>query len=643
MIATPSQKITLDRRLITGKLNESTPICVIKQIIKSMGYIVNEDNVSDIYIGNILRVIEDKIESIGSVPALASSWSEEDASLISIFINGGEQWNVKTLNKAFEHILPFLHSNTIHIDSLGDFRCGDKTPKFPLSYDSCMLYAICKSLNIKTFRSTNDHQMKLAIDLYQEEDILEQTLDIIKCLPKSEIISIRMGITNSRNPKPRRISATEIVDDIPSIQGNTNTLEEINKTYDKLRDISHIYQRLAPSSHLEAIVLGSIVHGIDFSESANPFREYNEKTSKGELYVPIDRLFRKRYLANFEWYNISKNWNPNFIFLYTFENIREFSIFEGQNDGLSDYNQSNFLWHSRTIPTFYMGIVPTIIKTGKEELVTMIERENVFEYQNFEIISYGVATSGDIEFYLVSDLIGHFSTHKTFTNPCNKMETLSDTAINKLVNICTYVIENYKRQESKQHKELLTIIKKIKLMNSNCTKESLKLKKFYNSSLICKEQIEEFFNKIIDLGFYMRSWKVAKIDPSLDANVPPLTLEYTNSKDENKGEIDINVSNAIVAIEEFIMDLPDEFRGILSSLPLILRTQDHKGQITFTPSRSLQEGLTIFDRISICRDGDEVLGCIRTSSNHFLATACFYMRALAIDERFEMDLVHYIH
>lgn len=79
----------------------------------------------------------------------------------------------------------------------------------------------------------------------------------------------------------------------------------------------------------------------------------------------------------------------------------------------------------------------------------------------------------------------------------------------------------------------------------------------------------------------------------------------------------------------------------VKNLPLIIYNYLNN---RFTQSNSSDEGLTIYDRINIVKEGEDgsIQSCIRMTSNKFVSSAYYYMRLLSLYVPFHISDVSYI-
>ena len=214
--------------------------------------------------------------------------------------------------------------------------------------------------------------------------------------------------------------------------------------------------------------------------------------------------------------------------------------------------------------------------------------------------------------YLYSELASYFEYHSSFRIP-EKEEgySFSNHQIDKLLVICSE--EKYDNESipaQKERKALRRIIEKTRSFlqerNAECT-SLLNRKGEMTNIIICLQSF-------LSLSLYMRGWDGIGEYPLMEAPI------------HNQAEIDIRVSEAIVDFELKCDNLLGEPNVILL-LPLMWFAAGK-----YAPSTS-RDNLTIRDRLNVLKTGDmtnNVMSCMRLTSNWFLTTALYYLTYLGV-------------
>ena len=639
-----NKQIVLDRVNLIGSIEINTPWCVTSQIIESLGFKATETSDSDEYsklIAKIDLIRHKKRQSL----TINQDFTIDEAPVVARFVNGNSNinWGLKTLDISFNHLVSFDPRKAC----LDNIIVGYKTQDQPLAYDPSMLYQICKFNQIQTSLEMTVDQMVQAIKLYtqQPELVRNQIIDIVKYMNPSKLFRLRLvselAIVNSPNiridDKDRSsMIHSKAVDLIPS---NCFTNSELMTTYSKITQISHLLNRVIPNNHQESIILGAMIYGVNLNDCTNPTLEFNQlrliaSISEAKTYIPIeDPLFRVKYITNPDWYDVRKNWEPRLSCIYTRENIFDMAV----NEGFKNGDPNSFILKTRSEPTFYSGIHPNSITNLNPEFNTVIYRDNPLDLLD-QIVSYGIVDTNSFVFYTFDELVETFERNKNFCNPAEPGKIFSSTAITKLNNIChKYSITKSPNMIAKVT-QLIKIIKTTERYNSEINQSGRKIRELcLNKTNL--ELIKTYFKFVFDVGMFMRGWKVTRSNFEIDINTLPIKAEETQTHPNSYPLIMINVSQSIILLEDFISQSPSEVRVVLESCPL-MKKMIANDTVSFVPSLSADEGITIIDRINICKSGISPLSCIRTSSNHLLSSAYYYSSiVMGLEPIYEIKLL----
>jgi hypothetical protein len=592
--------VVLNRMFISGPLIDDTPRCVIFQIAKSFSISVNDKEKNVLYD----QLVIDEIRRRNNIIIDYNNFNNY-ISQIAQYVNPDINWDIENLKIAFDHLQEY-QIIAIPNNPSKNFQFGSKTNSNPLSYDACMLYRICKYNNIETNRLTSEEQMAHMISLLNE------------------------NVTKIKNIH---------------IENKTNE---------------------------DVIILSAIIYNINLSECSDPYKEYLELKIYKDKYIPVyDKIFKIRYIINPLWYNVKKTFTSSLSFLYKSSQINKLAKIEGYKSGSS----LEFLELSRTKPNFYLGIHPYLIDENFEELKTSINEENAYEQRSY-IISYGIVNSKSFELFTVDDLLMTFKVHNKLVIPTKPKELLTNENVIKLKNIClefinlnknsfddsikdaisaitslnnisnglpkviidiATLVKNSKEtnQIINKYKELLFEIDFIEKFQSTMSIYALNIEHLYkNGDRETKEIINNYLTFILNIGLYMRGWKVEK-SSNIDINVLPIKSNETITLISKYNEIENNVTNAINEAESILYNHPIE---ILKDLPL-MQLMNNK----FIPVSKIEEGIRIIDRINICKEGTSVHSCIRTSSNYFLISSYYYMLCCNIKPIFNIEDMDFIY
>jgi len=230
--------------------------------------------------------------------------------------------------------------------------------------------------------------------------------------------------------------------------------------------------------------------------------------------------------------------------------------------------------------------------------------------------------NGKFYIYKYSELFEYFKTCGQFLNPASTNNSSFDfLSIEKLLLLCSH---NQKIMEDCEQfivrSVLYSKIEQIKEVLINFTPDAFWLSECYWEK---KEEIKMFLSLLFRLSMFMRGWDEE--------------TEYPISKslvsDEGKINVDLNVSKAIVDLEDFCQK-----EGDFGLKLFRLHLMRYRGK-QFIISNNFDDGLTIQERINIVKmgeSGNQITSCIRTSSN-WLASSYYYY-TLAIREKPNFDI-----
>lgn len=688
MASSPSNTIVLDRREITGPLTKNTPRCVVFQVAGCLRFEIS-DSKADSYVDRLISTLK----GVKPINVLREKFTTNMAPYIARFVNGNPkiEWEYRSLNKAYTHLLKYYRTTDPEIPE-GDFKVGDPTPEEPESYDACILYRICSHLRVRMDRDTTVEQMANVIRVHHQEtsQIREHMISMISSLSRNKLLSLQSApeftllpsppIKSSVNmPLPTGGERSRRVVEFPNIEPGSVPTTVLNTTYGKLMNMEHVISRIEPVSHQEAIILAAVIYGVNLTDCSNPHTEYLELKKVAMIngrrnYIPVaDKLFQKRYLANPTYYDVRRQWVASIPSIYTEDHINSFARSEGWN-GDDESEPAEYLAMSRVVATFHLGIHPKIFTPEKTEmkdddLRTTISLENPIDYGSDRIISYGIDVGGEFQIFTVDDLTSFFSSYKKFANPSKPDEMLSDQSIEKLKNICRefvpsiddealpmpednrgwrYNNHNIRSNEDKKHsridvdesvieeyRALYDIICKVERLSIPIGKDAQRLREMYSEN---KEDIGTYCRLFMEIGLYMRGWKIDKTNGESADKYP---LESADTLVTEQGMIMLNTSKAITDFEKHLQSQNSELAHALLALPLMRRYfSGSTNAPVFSANTDPEQGLTIMDRLAIVKDDTNGYACIRMTSNHFLTSAFFYMViVLQQDEPFDLNAV----
>ena len=638
---------------------DSTPLCVIEQIAKSMSlYFVEDENCRDTMIHKIKSKECIVIEVENGISHLTKDIQQKIISFVN-FETSFDDWTASTLETAFFHVLDFRVGNNYVVDP--DFKIGMKTSQEPYLYDPAILYRICLDRNIKTTQFTTMEEMGECVkNSFTTEHLVTTINEIVSEMEVIDLIKLKDFLTqpiqnepinvehiNVENVECTTIETNPVKKLKPYVPSGSAIVDVITSLTKKFEDFTFLINRFTPLSHEEAAYISAYLYGIDVTESIDPMKQYlHIKRLAGkkmlDTYLPIDDpTFKDKYMYAFnDWYKVLNHWNPKFNSLYNESHIKKFCQRNGYLSMSREENMKN-LFMSRAIPSFHLGVLPKLIKdeTSKCKIKTLILQDTIEEVKDSsQLITYGTIDDEKDDSSMVCTVEGYteyLKNVKSFTHPVHVGEIIPKVAIDKLKQMC---IDNVSKHQEFGY--LYDAIILVETLDVKLNSEARIFKESYIEDNV--PFIDDFLEGLLELGMYMRGWKV-KRENGEDPILYPLEEKSTFffPDEDNYGKILINVSKAIHRLEKIILKCPNELKLLFTNLPLIIATFDGD-KVEYIANQNVEMGLTIMDRILICKEGDSIHGCIRMSSDKFLSSYCFYSLVVGTVPKFSMSNVDLI-
>lgn len=640
----------LNRLNIVGEINSNTPICVIIEIAISLSIDIDKTKIKDyIYFKRLIQTINtSKTLTLNIYNNKNHKYTPEEYQKIAGFVNGNlnVKWKVKNLIESLHHMLEYYNKDIPKLPE--EFEIGQKTNENIYTYNACMLYRICIYYNINLNSDTTIYELGYCVKNCSKNvnELKEILISSINSMSKTNLINILMSndlkitgspnikqISSSKKPLIIKNSIKEPI--LTNINYKLITSVDLKIIYNNFMDYNYYLNLLEPTTHEESIVLAALIYGINLTECSNPHTEFNilkNNSLNGTIqntYIPMhDEIFKQKYLNNPKWFDIRYIWEPKLKDIYTEDNLINFIKSEGYKTLDNHIKYDDLLYQIRCIPTFYLGKYPNCILKK-----TPIYYENIEDIDNDLLISYGILESQTFMIFTVNELTDYFLNSKTFTNPCNPKETFSDVSIEKLKNFCfqflngkkkylTNICINYKKfndalDEIKKFNE--TILEQCKIFRNVYLFENEKIKKIIDNLLI----------NLLEIGYYMRGWKINNLDLPLN--------KYKTIYDLDKQvTVELNTTNSIIEFEKTLDLLKSStIYDLFINLPILCVNISDNTYI-FKTSSNPEMGISIIDRINIAKNGTSEYSCIRMTSNWLVASAYYYIKLTDKKEPFNI-------
>tara|TARA_Y100000310_G_C20596490_1_gene770784 strand:- start:495 stop:1454 length:960 start_codon:yes stop_codon:yes gene_type:complete len=269
---------------------------------------------------------------------------------------------------------------------------------------------------------------------------------------------------------------------------------------------------------------------------------------------------------------------------------------------ISDPRQ--FLHEITLTKNIYPGIIPDV-----DYSETFVYKTPFSELNPKHIISYGILNTKDIIALTPEEITKFLVNHKEFKDFRSEGEILNERNLKKIILIC----------KSFPHEEkFLTLLNTIRDTKTFTTVMNSKMKEFISYVNNCeegtKQQINNLFDIIFELGMVMRGWD--------KESEYPLSLTSCEGFSLNYDEIETRVGEFMQKVVDNINSMTDTTKMIIKSLPLIKLSEKDKSYFRNTNS---DEGLTFYDRLMLISSSpDSIYSCLRLSSNYIIATSQYY-------------------
>lgn len=648
------EKVKLDPRIITGDISLETPYFILEyisafcKITYNKSYIIfNEYHEEIIKLINNYEFIEIDLPN-------ETSTDEELRKIIKIISPNSSSvgWSLKSIIEGCYHLFSFsiLLDNLPFINSK-DIVYGSKTNELPFAINEIISYRIAKYYKYPMDKTTTYNEIIEFIDRKLSRKIStmkSSLLHTINGLSESNLLKVYYLVNN--------ISEVEINEDKFNFEDNKDKkwnfdpiLFEIS--LEEFFDKKRVAARIKAKTNYEAIVSAALRYGVNISESSYPLKELDNLSKK--RYIPYCPIFAKKYAINKNYYNINKRWteslsNPN---IYTIDQLKEFALEEGFTNlnGMSFVELNRYLRSSKNITNFFIGKNPNC-----EDVKTALSLEDIDEVIPEELICIGIERLNNLRYVSLEELADYFENMKMYIDPINN-EIIDTIPITKLKIYCRGISHN-----SVNAVRLLNIMEDIDKIGRLLDVKVINLKiQVLKLSKEDQNKVELFFNKVMELGLYMRGWK---INDNIDF---PLLSEETVPKDEDiieKEKIkhrEIYIINNIPCNNfQFIIDNTQEAlevaMNILSTLPYPIienikslhtlyfnkkgTTQEIMGYI-FKGTRVFHEELLVDCMKNIFKGLNNPISCLRTNSNFILFSAVWYMMIFGYKVPFRIDRI----
>lgn len=644
-------KLKLDPRLLIGNLDSFTPFCVVTFVATLCGKKVKKE-----YWGN-LKYMNELIDIIDSFnfPEIETPIKSRDSNLSDciFFLNPlpvEKAWEFNSILDGINQVQDFLSKET-KFENL-ELIFGYKTNIFPRKINELLCYNLCKHYGyITNINTTFDEMIFAVLKLSKEKEfplLRRSVIENMKHLSSVKIVKYAYDMISIDTS-----TEYEIADDsqilIPS--ETSVDLKNITRTYTLLSNSTFLQQRVMPTDSNEAIILAMNRFNICIADSRSPVKQFKYLVAKKfntrniHEYLPIDDYnFCINYARNPKWYFINLNWFHELLPIYNPVQLNEFCKREGFFDSKINPDPKvliTYLRSKRSSTWIYFGIVPYCSKT-----VTFGHLTPIDEIEPENLICIGNISIGNLEYYSIEEFTDYLNSVKMLIDPIDK-EPFCQTFVNKLK---TYVKSMALKSTINRHiytnmSECIENLEHIKMLIDYKVRELTIL--ISESDLIIKQEVNTFFEKCIDMAFYMRGWTIngRKELPLKSGDTYYESGDRANNiNSEEQNIVELNTCYAHVDLIKIHNKLPKNIADGISSLHLIRFSRIGETKEIFgmkINGMAVCQTLTLMECMynSVYGDKDSEDNCIRSNSNWILFTAAWYSYIFGFNLRFRFDKI----
>lgn len=631
IISSEGRRHELSRLLITGRVNENTPLCVLIEIADSHRISYDQKD----YDGpNFAHHLLTSIQQT-KVPILGEIKETGEWRYVASFVNKHSEWPLKSLIEAYNFLMGFMGSEDPLNKIPKDFVTGTQTPANPNAVNACVLYKICVHHRLNINARTTINQMANAVKMLRED------VESIQCKAKIfiERDARRIDLINTL-----LLSSYEIKDPNGDNEDNEDnedyrympktetSHDHLLALYHSLNDIKKLQEKIDPATDSGSIALAATVYNMDISKSRNPLREYKILRMTGRNnYRPSDPWMRYWYQQTPIIFDLSLTFNPLFpVQFYDINRLTAMVHAEGYTHSeIVASEPYELLQLAHVSETFYQGLRPNMKSTE-----TIITLDDVSTVPHGQLLCFGQIDS-PLKPISMNELIDLFESNKNFSSPFDSSSVLTDTAINKLKIIAQSpygpdMSVTLSLETVRVRARLLESINGIEMLTQIKDAPTRELAFSYrNADVGTKHTMKNTLTQLLHVGMYMRGWMGHGDYPVINSVVPMDKEPY----------VAINVTNSMAEYDSFCRSL-GKLGTLINNLPLVLYKD---GQ--YHMSNCSREGYTIMDRINIVREGNStgnIASCIRLSSNWLCSSAHKYMMAIGLPPPFDIFSLRHI-
>lgn len=633
--------ISLDPRKITGPITNKTPPFVLEYIARF------------IKIPFHIEYYDEIINSINEYEYYSVEIeNDNDLSKIIKFVSpfgACNEWIFENIITALDHILSFSIGYEPPTITFKEIVFGDKTNDNPLNYNQLIIYRIANIHGYNMDRDTTIDEIRFFIEKICESkvNVLKNSLlHTINSMSNVDILKLYFNISNNISLSSNEESI--ILPDIrhPQLSFDPNIFEiTLNNFFDKKQIVS----RIKVKTNYEAIIMAAIKYRINIIDSSSPIKELDSISRR--TYLPVCQSFSVKYNLNRDFYNINRRWTEqlSIIDIYTLEQLKDFAVNEGFDRILTlSFNELNsYLKSSRCMFNFYFGKHPYCKKT-KTIMLTPLD-----EVDDDQLLCFGIENINELFYITVDELTEYFLSTKMYIDPISN-KPIEKRVINKIKLWC----RNYRGNSSYNVRKLISSIDELdkieRLLDISCQRIKINI---LSSDISIKLKVKEFLNNAMELGLYMRGWKVIdNIDFPLESqntlyNESEIVSDefiidksiYAEIEYTAKQKVIDNTQIAHEKVLESLMSLPTDILCDIKKLHILKFSKLNKSTeilgYLFKGTHIYQSETLVDCLKNIFKGMDDPDACMRTNSNWILYSSIWYMIVFGYEIPFRIDRI----
>lgn len=578
--------LSLDRRLITGRINETTPLCVLREIAQchSIDYPAHLESRSNFRYKLICNI--DAVTP-PSVPSESGDWTDKNLAKIAKFVNPDTSivWTKKDLNNAFEWLCKFFTNHELP----QKFSLGQQKPGNVESINCCVLYRVLTYHHIEVkYETTLEQMYQLYLDMSFPEIFLRNAVKFtLDSLSAGQLISL----LNKHGIKYRPVEESKL--DFSGLPSKLS-IEE------------------AQVSNSTAIAYAA-QYGFNLIKCKYPTIEIHGITKNGYNPQCIDSIemlkldpYCFQLVHEFEPLIPSKHYTTQ-ILMQCFK-VNNLNCLSNKHEDIY-----KLLMENSRIPNFYHGKHPTITNT---ETIT---GESIEELDYKDVVCYGIK-SEELTAITYDEILLSMKASGMLINPFSKTpsQPLNQKELHKLLHLVTI----YKKTDLKKYLEdyLKSDVQDQLISRISALRKS-----------VHKDKVDAVLSELRNMAMFARGWDGRGPYP-VAGNGPD-----TRSAESNTMNSMLNV----YALDASLKNATD-----LSILDFPLLKFGETGYTRFTTQekgRTLAERMLImkYSNVNVPVEGYEIYcnninGCIRTSSNYILATIYYIGLHTGFDPKYDI-------